>query len=259
MIESFHIAASGMQAQQVQVDVIANNLTNVNTMGFKKSKVDFEDLMYRELTGARGLLGNPDIRNPVGFGAAVSSVQKVFSQGEIKSTGRSLDVAIEGDGFFEIMLPDGHHAYTRSGSLQVNNEGLLVNGDGYLLSPSIQLPSDTQDVLIRSGGAVVVQLVGEEEPVEIGRIELASFMNPSGLTPVGDNLYLPSHQSGDVLYGEPGEHGFGAVEQGFLESSNVNLIEEVTNLLLAQRGYEMNAKVVQAADEMLSITNNLRR
>ncbi len=259
MLDAFHISAAGMHVQQTQVDVIANNLANVNTAGFKKSKVDFQDLIYRELNAARGLLVSPDIDNPLGLGSVVSSIGKVFSQGEIRSTERMLDVAIQGAGFLEVALPDGSFAYTRTGDLQIDRDGLLVNSDGYPLSPSIQVPSDAQEISIQRDGRVFALLAGDSEPSEIGRIELGNFVNPGGLTPRGDNLYLPSHDSGDVFFGEPAAEGFGELAQGFLEGSNVNLVEELSNLVLAQRGYEMNSKVIQAADEMLAIASNLRR
>lgn len=263
MLEAFHIAASGMHAQQLQVDVIANNLANVNTPAFKKSKVSFEDLMYRQLLTPAGLLGQVSTQNSagnrLGSGTAVTSVTKIFSQGEAKGTGRMLDIAIQGSGFLELALPDGRSAYTRAGSLQTNTEGMLMNMDGYFLNPAVQVPPDAESVLIKSDGTFLVKLPGEDEPVEIGRIELANFLNPAGLTPVGDNLYVPSNASGDVFFGEPGEEGFGSLAQGFLEGANVDLVEELTSLVVAQRSYEMNAKVIQAADDMLSIVNNLRR
>lgn len=259
MFDAFHISASGMHVQQTQVDVIANNLANVNTTGFKKGKVDFQDLMYRELNAARGIISSPDIGTPLGLGSMVSSINKVFSQGDIKATEGMLDLAIQGAGFLEVSLPDGSFAYTRTGDLKIDRDGMLVNSDGYEVNPSIQVPGDTQSLSIQSDGRVLAQLEGETELIEIGRIELANFVNPSGLTPLGDNLYLSSFDSGDVFYSEPGDEGFGSLQQGFLEGSNVNLVEELSNLVLAQRGYEMNAKVIQAADEMLSIASNLRR
>ncbi len=259
MLNAFHISASSMHAHQNHVDVIANNLANANTTGFKKSKVEFEDLMYVELASTQGLLLNPDIDNAMGMGTGTASVEKVFSQGETKATDRDLDIAIQGKGFFELLLPDGEYAYTRTGNMQVDREGVLINSDGYPLSPSLQIPADVQNLLITAEGSVQAQLSGETALVEIGQVELAGFMNPSGLTPLGNNLYRPSDDSGDAFYSEPGEEGFGTLEQGYLEGSNVSLIEELTNMMLAQRGYEMNAKVLQAADDMLGIVNNLRR
>ena len=259
MSEAFYIAATGLHTQEVQVDTVANNLANWNTTAYKKGRVDFEDLMYRQLTAASGLIGKPDIHNPAGIGSAVASIGKVFSQGELKTTNRELDVAIQGSGFFELLMPDGRYAYTRSGIFQVDRDGLLVNSDGYQLNPSVQLPPDTQQIIIGAGGDILVRLPDELEPVEMGWITLANFVNPAGLTPAGDNLYVPSNQSGDVFYGDPGEAQFGRLGQGFLEGSNVNMSEELTSLVLAQRGYEVNARVLQAADEMMSLINNLRR
>ncbi|MCP4469646.1 MAG: flagellar basal-body rod protein FlgG [Gammaproteobacteria bacterium] len=259
MLDAFYISATGMHVQETQVGVIANNLANVNTTGFKKSKADFQDLMYRELHAVRGLLVRPDIDKPLGLGAMVSSISKVFSQGEIRATEGMLDVAIQGAGFMEVLLDDGSYAYTRTGDLKLDRDGMLVNSNGDLLNPSIQIPVDAQGVSIQADGRVFALLAGGAEPIEIGRIELANFINPGGLTPLGDNLYLPSIDSGDVYYGEPTDEGFGALAQGFLEGSNVNLVEELSNLVLAQRGYEMNSKVLQAADEMLGIASNLRR
>ena len=261
MLEAFHIAAAGMNAQQTQVDVISNNLANVNTTGFKKSKVDFEDLMYRQLQSASGPLGavGGEQTNPVGMGTSISAIAKVFTQGEVKNTERPLDLAIEGAGFLEVLLPDGTYAYTRTGNLQIDRDGMIINSDGYLLSPSVQVPSDTESLLFKPDGMVMAKVVGEDDPIEIGQLQLANFINAAGLTPVGDNLYIPSHQSGDAFYSTPGEDGTGLLAQGFLEGSNVNLVEELTNLILAQRGYELNSKAIQAADDMLGIVNNMRR
>ena len=259
MFDAFHISASSMEAHQVHVDTIANNLANSNTSGFKKSKVEFEDLMYREMSAMRGLRINPDINNPMGAGTAAASIEKIFAQGELKGTGRDLDLAIQGKGFFELLLPDGELAYSRTGYLLIDQDGLLVNADGYRLNPSIEIPEDTQSVLVAGDGRVLAQLPDQDDPVEIGRIELAAFINPNGLTPLGDNLYRPSERSGGAFYGAPGEEQFGLIEQGYLEGSNVSLIEELTSLMVAQRGYEMNAKVIQAADNMLGIVNDLRR
>lgn len=260
MIESLSIGASGMQAQQTQIDVIANNLANINTMGFKKSRVDFEDLMYREMARTRSsLLPTFDHARPVGVGVGVSSTGKVFTSGEVKKTDRSLDLAIQGEGFFEVLLPDNSYAYTRNGAMRIDRNGYLATADGYRLSGLIQVPSDAEDIAIQSDGSVLAQVADQDELVEIGSMDLVRFVNDGGLSPVGDNLYLPSENSGDGYYGIPGEEGFGNVQQGYLEASNVNLVEEMTQLVLAQRAYEINSKVVQAADELLGIVNNLRR
>ncbi len=260
MIESLSIGASGMQAQQTQIDVIANNLANINTMGFKKSRVDFEDLMYREMArSGRSLLPGFDNAKSMGVGVGISSTGKVFSSGEVKKTDRALDLAIQGEGFFEVVLPDNSYAYTRNGALRIDRDGYLATADGYRLSGLIQVPSDAEDIAVRSDGGVLAQVAGQDELVEIGSLDLIRFVNAGGLSPVGDNLYLPSENSGDGYYGIPGEEGFGSVQQGYLEASNVNLVEEMTQLVLAQRAYEINSKVVQAADELLGIVNNLRR
>jgi len=259
MSESLYIAASGMSAQQSNIDVIANNLANVNTTSFKKSKVEFEDLLYREVMKSNGLVGDTQNSQSIGLGAGISNTSKIFSVGEMKKTDRPLDIAIQGDGFYEVILPDGSYGYTRAGTFHVNNDGYLVNNDGYTVSPLVQVPSDTQQVLVSPDGTVKVQVAGSQDLLETGRIELAKFVNPSGLNPAGDNLYIPTEQSGDALYSVPGEDGAGVVAQGFLEASNVSLVEELTNMILAQRAYEINSKVVQASDEMMSIVNNLRR
>ena len=260
MIDSFHIAATGMQAQQLNVNVIANNLANVKTTAFKKSRVSFEDLMYQPLrTSNSTSLIRPDVRDPLGVGVAVSGVGKVFSQGQLQNTERSLDIAIKGDGFFEVFLPDGSQGYLRDGSFDVDEEGMLVDNNGNLLSPVIQFPTDTENVVIGSDGLVQVKLTGEAGLTEIGQIELAKFINPTGLTPIGDNLFVPSRSSGDVFFAVPGNDGAGTLAQGFLETSNVNLVEELTNLILAQRAYEMNSRVVRASDEILAIINEMRR
>lgn len=259
MIESLNIGASGMHAQQLHIDVIANNLANSNTMGYKKSRVEFEDLMYREMVRGGNLINSPTIDKPVGVGAAIASTGKIFTTGDAKKTERSLDLAIQGDGFFEVMLPDNSYAYTRSGALQIDQDGYLTNTDGYQLSGLIQVPNDAEELLIEPDGRVLAQVSGDSELVELGSLELAKFVSAAGLTPLGDNLYIPSDKSGDALYSIPGEDGTGTLNQGFLEASNVNMVEELTNLILAQRAYEINSKVVQAADELMSIVNNLRR
>ncbi|MEJ2611294.1 MAG: flagellar basal-body rod protein FlgG [Candidatus Thiodiazotropha sp.] len=260
MIESLSIGASGMQAQQTQIDVIANNLANTNTMGFKKSRVDFEDLMYREMARSHSsLLVTSDLDRPIGVGVGVASTGKVFTTGEVKKTERSLDLAIQGEGFFEVMMGDNSYAYTRNGAMRIDRDGYLATADGHRLSGLIQVPNDAEEIAIQNDGSVLAQVANQDELIEIGSLDLVRFVNAGGLTPLGDNLYLPSEDSGDGYYGIPGEEGFGGVNQGYLEASNVNLVEEMTQLVLAQRAYEINSKVVQASDELLSIVNNLRR
>lgn len=259
MLDSLYIAATGMNAQQTGIDTISNNLANVNTPAFKKGRVGFQDLMYRELARANGLAGSADNSVRAGVGVGIAGASKLFAAGELKKTEGPLDVAIRGRGFFEVVLPDGTHAYTRAGALQLDKDGMLTTAEGHLLEPAIQVPSDAASVTIEASGRVLALLPDESEPVEIGLIPLADFVNPSGLQPLGDNLYLPTERSGDAFIGKPGEANFGSVAQGFLESSNVKLIEEFINLILAQRAYEVSAKAIQASDEMLGIANNLRR
>jgi flagellar basal-body rod protein FlgG len=259
MIDSLYIGATGMHAQQMGIDVISNNLANVNTNGFKKSRVDFEDLLYRDTIRANGLVGNPDNVHRLGMGAAVAGTGKVFTAGDIKKTDDPLDLAIQGQGFFEVVLPTGELGYTRSGAFEINRDGMLSTADGYQLSGSLQVPVDATGIVVEANGHVLANVVGESRPVEIGHLEIANFPNPGGLTPLGDNLYLPTQKSGDPIRGIPGEIGLGFVAQGFLEASNVKLVEEMISLILAQRAYEINSKVVQASDEIMSITNSLYR
>ncbi len=259
MSESLYVAATGMHAQQKQLDVIANNLANTNTTAFKKSRIDFGDLMYHPSAAVQGASLSSDMNNPIGAGASAAQIGKIFTGGEAKKTERPLDFAIVGEGFFEVVLPDGSYGYTRSGAMQQNTDGMLTTLDGYPLSAYIQLPDDTEELMVKTDGSVMVKLAGEDELSEVGSIELAQFLNARGLNPMGDNLYLPSEKSGSAVYGVPGEEGNGSLAQGFLESSNVQLIEELTNMILAQRTYEINSKVVQASDEAMGIVNNLRR
>jgi len=259
MIDSLNIAATGMNAQQRTIDVIANNLANMNTPGFKKSRIEFADLLYGEVLRAGGLVDDPERGVSVGLGTAIARTTKDFRLGDVKTSDSPFDFAIRGDGFFEVVLADGSLGYTRTGAFHVDAERTLVTADGRPLSAQIQLPHDAEQLLVDADGVAWARVAGDTEPVEIGRLELARFVNPSGLEPLGGNLYRPTDASGDALYGSPGEEGFGAVAQGFLEASNVSLVEELTQLMLAQRAYEVNSRVIQAADELLSIANNLRR
>jgi flagellar basal-body rod protein FlgG len=258
MLDSLYIAATGMQAQQLNVDTISNNLANVNTAGFKRSRVAFEDVLYRELGRDSALLGAPAAAR-FGAGVAVADTTRVFDDGELKKSEGPLDLAIRGQGFFEVRRADGTLAYTRSGALQVTRERLLATADGHVLTPELQVPEEATSVAVDAGGRVSARVPGENSPVEIGRLELARFVNPAALTALGGNLFAASERSGDALYGRPGEEGFGTLTQGFLESSNVKLVEELIGLVLAQRAFEVNARAVQASDELLGLVNNLRR
>jgi flagellar basal-body rod protein FlgG len=258
MLDSLYIAATGMQAQQLNVDTISNNLANVNTNGFKKNRVTFADLMYREVArGNRpfGLGGG----NRYGVGVGVAATGKLFTAGDVKKTDQPLDLAIRGKGLFEVTLPDGSLAYTRGGSLQLDKDGVLTTAEGYALNPNIRIPTDATTLTVDAAGKVTATIPDEAEPVEVGTLTLVDFVNPTALRPLGDNLYVPTEKSGDALPGKPGEQGLGLIAQGFVEASNVQLVDEFVNLIVAQRAYEANSKAIQASDEMLSITNNLRR
>lgn len=259
MSDSLYIAATGMQTQQQQINVISNNLANVNTPAFKKSSVSFVDLVYRTLNADNRSGPLPANSSDIGSGSAISGTSKTFTLGDIKTTGNPLDVAINGDGFIEVELLDGAKAYTRNGSLSINSESLLTTSDGFVLSPSIQVPEDSIDIIINPDGRVEVSIPDETDLVEIGQIDLVKFVSAENLKSLGNNLYLPTEDSGDAILGVPGEEGLGVLAQGFQESSNVNLIEEMVNLILAQRAYEINSKVIQATDEMLTLSNNMRR
>ncbi len=262
MVRSLFTAATGMHAQQINVDVISNNLANVNTVGFKRSRADFQDLLYQTIR-APGAPAGEGVHLPtglqVGLGVKPVAVQKLFTQGDFINTGNNLDLVIEGDGFFQITRPDGTTAYTRAGAFKLDREGRIVTSDGYPLEPSITIPPDATKITVASDGRVSVLQAGAATPVEIGTIETARFVNPSGLLAIGKNLFLATDASGDPATGAPGADGRGAINQGFLEMSNVNVVEELANLIIAQRAYELNSRVVQASDEMAQTAAMLRR
>jgi flagellar basal-body rod protein FlgG len=261
VLESLYIGATGMQAQQASLDVIANNMANLNTTGFKRSRLDFEDLLYRVLPGSR----HSGAATIAGMGTSVASTENVFTVGTVQQTSQPYDLAINGQGFFEVTLPDGSTAYTRNGVFHVASDGTLVNQDGYQLSAKITVPTDASAVTIGSDGTVQATVPSEQKPVTLGQIELVTFVNPGGLQPMGDNLFTAttegdsSNNSGDPQTTVAGQNGSGALQQGYLETSNVNLIDEMVNLVIAQRAYEVNSKVVTASDELLNISNNLYR
>jgi flagellar basal-body rod protein FlgG len=257
MTDALFIAATGMHAQQTQVDTIANNLANLNTVGFKKSRVSFEPLMPQPMPTLNSVEGGAVAYR--GMGAAIGAVVPDFVAGEMKPTQRDLDVAIQGQGFFEVEMPDGTRAYTRRGALSVNKEGFLVTSSGLPLSAMINLPSDAQSLVINADGRVQMKAQNSDDLTDLGVIELARFTNDRGLEPLGDGLYLATEGSGDASYERAGENGSGTLAQGHLEGSNVQMVEELTNLMVAQRAYEANSKVLQAADELESLVNNLRR
>jgi flagellar basal-body rod protein FlgG len=250
-----------MQAQQTNMDVIANNLANVNNSGFKKSRPDFQDILYQtsRAAGSGGDGSEVPTGIQVGLGSRVASVTKVFTTGDFQQTQNELDVAIEGSGFFQVSLPDGSEAYTRSGALKQNSSGTLVTSDGYSIIPEITIPENSTSLSISSDGTVSVQLDGENELTEIGSFELARFGNPSGLSSLGRNLYAETTTSGTPQIGTPGEEGYGTLSQGYLEGSNVNIMEEMVNMIAGQRAYEVNSKAITTADEMLEQTTQLVR
>jgi flagellar basal-body rod protein FlgG len=251
-----------MQSQQLNIDVIANNLANVNTTGFKKSRPDFQDLMYQNLKTV-GAPSTSSTQIPsgiqIGLGSKAASVTKVFSAGSMTQTGNDLDLAIEGDGFFQIHMTDGTTTYTRDGSFKKDSQGRIVNSDGYPLTPEMVIPTNASKVTIGNDGTVSVLQAGQSTPTTIGTIQLATFSNPAGLSSLGHNLYQSTDSSGTANTGTAGQNGVGTIGQGFLEMSNVSVMEEMVNMIMSQRAYETNSKAVQAADEMLQQTNNLRR
>ncbi|RLA83386.1 MAG: flagellar basal-body rod protein FlgG [Deltaproteobacteria bacterium] len=261
-MQALWISATGMKAQEMRINVIANNLANINTTGFKASRADFEDLSYQTLkaAGAQGAAGT-EIPTGIdlGLGVRLASVQKLFLQGDYHQTQNPLDLAIEGKGFFQVSLPDGTIAYTRSGAFKLSSDGTIVTSEGYPLQPEIVIPTEAQSITILPDGTVTVTLPGQTAPQELGRIELADFVNPAGLKAIGKNLFLATEASGDPVTGNPGEEGFGTIAQGFLEMSNVDLVGEMVEMIMAQRAYEINSKVIQAADDMLGSTVNLKR
>jgi flagellar basal-body rod protein FlgG len=251
-----------MQAQELNIDVISNNLANVNTSGFKKSRAEFQDLLYESMRPA-GAASSADTTVPTGIqlghGTRPSAVQKMFSQGDFQNTQNELDWAIEGDGFFQIELPNGDTGYSRSGEFKLDADGRIVNPDGFLLIPELTVPTDTISIAVGLDGTVSVVQAGDATPVEIGNVQLARFVNPAGLRSVGKNLYSPTNASGNEITGTPGENGFGTLAQGFLEMSNVSVVDEMVNMITAQRAYETNSKVITTADDMLQIANNIKR
>lgn len=262
MIRALWTAGSGMTAQQTNLDVVANNIANVNTTGFKKSRADFQDLMYQtlRLPGATNESGNQVPTGiQVGHGTLLAAVQKVFLQGDYQQTSNELDIAIEGNGFIQIALPSGDKAYTRSGALKRDSEGKICTSDGYLIEPNITIPTNATTVSIESDGTVSALVDGETSPQQIGKITLYTFPNLTGLKAIGKSLFQETDASGAAVSGTAGESGFGTIRQGYLEMSNVSVMEEMINLIVGQRAYEVNSKAIQAADEMLQMANNVKR
>lgn len=260
MIRALYSSAAGMQAQQMNLDVIANNLANVNTTGYKRSKIEFQELLYQttRTAGADAGGGNTVPTGlQLGHGARPVATSRVFTAGELSQTGHNLDLAIQGDGFFEVQLPDGTAAYTRDGALKQAADGRITTSDGLVLQGGFQpVPAGTKTITISSTGEVTTSGASGSQSY---RVQLVRFANPAGLDSAGRNLYRESPASGTPELGNPGEAGFGELQQGYLELSNVKVVEEMVNLIVAQRAYEVNSKAVQAADEMMQQSNNLRR
>ncbi len=258
MNKALWVAKTGLEAQQTRMSVISNNLANVNTTGFKRSRASFEDLLYQN-ERQPGAASSQQTQLPtglmVGTGVRVVSTDKSFQQGNVLQTGNALDVAVNGRGFFEVLLPDGTPAYTRDGSFQINAQGELVTNAGYAVQPGIQIPDGAQSVSIGSDGTVSVQLAGQAQPVQVGQLSVTDFVNPAGLQARGENLYLETAASGPAQTGTPGLGGTGTLVQGALESSNVNVVEELISMIETQRAYEMNAKAISSTDQMLAFLN----
>lgn len=261
MIRALRSAASGMFAEQLNLDSISNNLANVNTTGFKKGQTQFQDLMYQVIRPANA---NPNqetepVQLEIGHGVRPVAITRSFEQGTLTQTDNPMDLALSGNGFFQVTLPDNRLAYTRDGNLRISPEGVLVTSNGYPLEGDIRLPVDAQQVMFSRDGVVTVLVPGETRPQEIGQLELARFINSAGLEGMGQNLYLETVASGPPIRGEAGKDGLGTIEQGFLESSNVSVVEEMVKMITAQRAYEINSKSIRTAEDMLAQAVSLKR
>lgn len=264
MMRSLWTAASGMTGQQFNIDTISNNLSNVNTTGFKKNRADFEDLLYQTLR----LAGTPatevtvvPVGIQVGHGVKAAATQKIYTQGALQATGNVSDLAIEGEGFFRVLLYDGTYGYTRDGAFKIDSNGQIVNSNGYRLMPEVILPEDfiRESLTISQDGRVSVKVAGNDDILEVGQLELYRFVNPAGMQAVGENLLKVTNASGDPIGGRPGFDGMGKVIHKFLEMSNVSVVQEMVNMIVAQRAYELNSKAIQTTDNMLSTATNLKR
>lgn len=261
MFSALWVAKTGLDAQQTRMEVISNNLANVDTTGFKSSRASFQDLVYQNVKQPGGNT-TEQTQSPsglmLGTGVRVVGTEKLFTQGNLSQTGNALDVAIQGRGFLQVSMPDGSVAYTRDGSLHMDQNGQLVTANGYPLNPSITLPPNAQAVTIGTDGTVSVTLPGQAAPSQVGTLQMADFVNPAGLQPTGDNLYVETASSGSPQTGQPGLNGMGTVQQGSLETSNVNVVEALVNMIETQRAYEMNSKAISATDGMLQdLTNKM--
>jgi len=263
-MRSLWTAASGMTGQQFNIDTISNNLANVNTTGFKKNRPDFEDLLYQTMR----LAGTPATEVTVvptgiqvGHGVKPAATQKIFTQGALQSTGNESDLALEGEGFFRVLLYDGTYGYTRDGSFKIDSNGQMVNSNGYRLMPEVILPEGfvRESLTISQDGRISVKVAGSDDILDVGQLEIYRFINPAGLQAIGENLLKVSNASGDPIAGRPGFDGMGKVIQKFLEMSNVSVVQEMVNMIVAQRAYELNSKAIQTTDNMLSTATSLKR
>jgi len=264
MSNALQIAATGMQAQQANLEAIANNLSNVNTAGFKRGSVGFVDLMVRIASGPAGLDADmhdlsATMPSRIGAGVGIASMLRHFDSGELKKTDSPLDLAIRGEGFLEVSRADGSSAFWRGGTLKVNSEGQLATQSGLIIKPGITIPDHAQAISVSADGRVQVTVPGQSVPVEVGQLQMARFASAGELEALGDSLYLPTAESGEAVTGRPGEDGLGTLAQGHIEASNVRMVDEMVNLMLAQRAYQASLKVMQAFDEMSALTNNLRK
>lgn len=264
MMRSLWTAASGMQGQQFNIDTISNNLSNVNTTGFKQNRADFEDLLYQ----TRRIAGTPATEFTVvptgiqvGHGVKVAATQKIFTQGSLQNTGNISDIAIQGEGFFRVLLYDGTYGYTRNGAFKIDSNGQMVDSNGYRMMPEVVLPDGfvRDSLTISQDGRVTVKVAGSDDPLEVAQLQLYRFVNPTGLQAIGENLFKITNASGDPIGARPGFEGMGKTIHKFLEMSNVSVVQEMVNMIVAQRAYELNSKAIQTSDTMLGIANNLKR
>lgn len=261
-MRTLNIAATGMMAQQMNVEVISNNIANLNTVGYKRSRAEFQDLMYQTQLRPGSTSSDQDTIVPagiqLGLGVKPSAVGRISTQGPLTRTENQFDVALDGKGYLVVTLPDGQSAYTRAGNFQLSPEGTVVTVDGYQVSPGITVPENTREVMINRNGEVLAYINGQVEPENVGQFEMAMFVNEAGLEAMGDNLFRETPASGIPILGIPGQFGFAGVRQGYVEAANVNIVQEITNLISAQRAYEMNSRVVEAGDQLLNTVTQMR-
>ncbi len=261
MMRALYTAASGMEAQQYNMDTISNNLANVSTTGFMRNQARFQDLVYQQIQAPGSPVGAAvvPVGQEVGLGVKVGSSEKIFSQGNLVQTGNNLDLAIQGQGFFQVTMPDGTTAYTRDGSFKQDANGALVTSDGYFVQPQLTIPQNAQSIAVGADGTVTAMVPGSTQPQQIGTITLANFVNPAGLAPQGNNLFTQTAASGAPVVGQASINGMGSLQEGYLENSNVQVVQEIVNMIVAQRAFEANSKSITAADQMLQTVNQMNQ